>query len=392
MRLFDYSKVSRLMARADIELLLAHTKPNVEYLTDYQWATHWARDNFLTEDGRSCYASFVGLPRNEAAGPFYIGLSSEIGYPENYGMWIEDRRYWGAGFEVSGRSTQVPIASDIVPLLVEVVRSKQLHRGKIGLELNQIEMVYYEALRESLPDAIFVDAAPILWELRRVKHPDEIRRMREAAKLTSEVCELSYSSATAGMTERDLDALMARWMAARGLHYEWMHVGFGPKGANFVGATDTPLKPGEILRVDLGGSYKGYVCDMSRSLAFGGKVSDAARRAHAVIHQANQALRKALRPGVTGREMYRLCMQTIEDAGYRPLTRQAGHSVGRTVHELPCLNDENDSPLEPDMVLTIEPCLRVEDVGSINIEDLMLVTEDGAECLTPVPRELEAYL
>ena len=68
---------------------------------------------------------------------------------------------------------------------------------------------------------------------------------------------------------------MARWMAARGLHYEWMHVGFGPKGANFVGTTDTPLKPGEILRIDLGGSYKGYICDMSRSLAFGGQVSDA---------------------------------------------------------------------------------------------------------------------
>ena len=189
-----------------------------------------------------------------------------------------------------------------------------------------------------------------------------------------------------------MDALINHWMADRGLHYEWIDIGFGPKGAEFVGPSDTRLKPGEILRIDIGGSYRGYMCDISRSLAFGGGVSDEATRAHTAIYEANRTLLRALRPGVTGREMCRLCMRIIEDAGYRSLTPQAGHSLGRTVHEPPFLIEENGLPLEPGTVLIVEPTLRVEGVGSVNIEDMMLATEDGAECLTPLPRELEAYL
>ena len=389
MRLFDYGKLSRLMAEKDIAVILAHTQPNVEYLTDCVWVHHFNKDNFILEDGKSYYLSVVGLPQDEGKA-FYMGCSTEIGYPETYGMWIQDRRYWGASFVVEGRKAQVTIADNPMARLVEVMREKGLDRGRIAVEWRHIEMFYFEQLRQALPHATFVDAEPLLWELRMVKSAEEIARMRRAARGSSDVAHLCYSTAKAGMTEWDMDALIDRALTEQGLHHEYTEIAFGPKGAGFVGATETRLEPGHILRLDIGGSYQGYQSDLSRSLAFG-QVSDEAKRAHACIYNANKALREAVRPGVTGVEMFKLCMSVIEGAGYKSLTRQAGHSLGRTVHEPPFLTPDWDRPLEPGMVVNVEPTMRIQGVGSVNIEDTMLVTEDGAECLTTVPRELEAY-
>ena len=90
MRLFDYEKLSAEMHARDIDVILAGTKPNVEYLTDVEWMRWFDKENFLTEDGENYAASFVGLPRDQKVGPFYVAPSTQTGYPENYGMWIED--------------------------------------------------------------------------------------------------------------------------------------------------------------------------------------------------------------------------------------------------------------------------------------------------------------
>lgn len=82
----------------------------------------------------------------------------------------------------------------------------------------------------------------------------------------------------------------------------------------------------------------------------------------------------------------------FEEDGYTSLTPQAGHSLGRTAHEPPFLVPGYDRPLEPDMIVVIEPTMRVQGAGSFNNEDTALVTEDGCEVLTTTPRELEAYL
>ena len=98
MQLFDYDKLSRLLYERDIDVLLAGTKPNVEYLTDFEWMRWFDKENFLTEDGENYAASFVGLPQNESAGPFYVAPTTQTGYPENYNLWIDDIRYWGPTF------------------------------------------------------------------------------------------------------------------------------------------------------------------------------------------------------------------------------------------------------------------------------------------------------
>jgi len=87
-RLFEYERAARLMRAHGVDVLLAHTKPNVEYLTDYEWMRWFDHTNFMNEVGSDFVVNFVGLPREESRGPFYIAASTETGYPETYGCEV----------------------------------------------------------------------------------------------------------------------------------------------------------------------------------------------------------------------------------------------------------------------------------------------------------------
>jgi Xaa-Pro aminopeptidase len=204
--------------------------------------------------------------------------------------------------------------------------------------------------------------------------------------------DLAYRNARDGMTEWEMDHRLDVWFAERSMRHELTDIAFGPKGALFVGQTDNRLAPGNIFRLDLGGSYGGYWADMSRSSAVLGPPSEGSKRAHSAILAMNERLRLEVRPGVRPCDLYRLCMGMFEERGYSSLTPQAGHSLGRMVHEPPFLTPRYERPLEPSMIVVVEPTMRVQGEGSFNIEDTLLVTEDGVECLTTVPREIDAYL
>ena len=277
MRLFNYEKLSRSMHSSNVDVILAGTKPNVEYLTDFEWMKGFSKDNFLLEDGENYAASFVGLPVDENTGPFYVAPSTQAGYPENYQMWIKDIRYWGPIFFVSGSESQIDSADNPIERVAQVLYEKNLDKGRIGVEWRHLEMKFAEDLREFLPMATLVDAESILWDLRMVKSEEEIIRIRKASDITSEVINSIYEKvAFEGMSEWDLEHYLGVAFAERGSRHLWTDIGFGPKGANFVGPTNELLRKGDILRIDASGWWKGYVSDQSRSLAWNGEISDEA--------------------------------------------------------------------------------------------------------------------
>ena len=139
---------------------------------------------------------------------------------------------------------------------------------------------------------------------------------------------------------------------------------------------------GSLVKVILTGDYE------IKSIV----ISDEAKKAHASILRMNKKLRDSVRPGILPSDLYLLTMKMFEEEGYESLTPQAGHSLGRTVHEPPFLVKGSNKPLEPGMIVVVEPTMRVQGVGSINIEDTTLVTEDGCESLTSSPREWDAFL
>jgi Xaa-Pro aminopeptidase len=388
---FDYARASALMDAQGVEALLVCSRANVGYLADYTYFTAQALP-FLLEDGREWSLSFVGIPRDPALGAFITPVTGEEGIIRHADPWIEDRRLWGPPWAYVGQSstsTQAP--TDVAEAVAIALRDRGLGGGRVALELAAVPANRYLRLRALLPDAEFVDAAPILWALRSIKSPAEIQRLRHVAQVTDEAVSEAYEQLDSSCREIDFERCLAGELVARGVAYGWCSIAYGPKGATLIQPTERVPAPGEIVRVDLVGIYRGYYSDISRVAAFGRQPNAEAQRAHAAILETNAVLRKEAGPGARCGDLHRLTCDTLEKRGFRLLAPYAGHGIGRDVHEPPFLGPDDDTRLAPGMVLDLEPTMRVAGVGSVNIEDMVLITDTGCEPLTNFPRDLLVY-
>lgn len=376
------------MRHEGLNLLLAHTPHNVGYLTDYD-AYNMARPSFLLEDGEAYYIMFVGIPRDEAKAAFMTPVTAEEGYVSYHDPWIRDRRFWGPRFFVQGQGEKPNARDDPVKLVAEALKERQLDNARIGVEMTYISAEILGRLRKQLPKATLVAGDRVLWKLRMLKSEEEISRMKKAARATESAIQVAFENARRGITELELERIMIQALVHEGAHWGWTEIGFGPKGAEFVGPSDRKLDLGEIVRIDAGGYCRSYCCDMSR-VAVLGKPSEEAARYHASVLKTNERVRGAVKPGAKCCDLYALAAKTMRSQNCRLLTPQAGHSVGREAHERPFLTESNGTVLEPGMVITVEIPMRIKGVGSINIEDELLVTRDGNETLTNLSRELVA--
>ena len=255
--------------------------------------------------------------------------------------------------------------------------------------MNDISAALLEHLRAQLPHATFVDGEPVLWQMRVIKSEPEIRLCRLAAAATEAGIDKAYSSLKVGMSELELDQILLEEIARHGAYREWNHVAFGPKGAHNVRPTENRIAANQVARLDVGGNFEGYVCDMSR-VAVLGQASDELRRVHDAVLKAHEAVCGVIEPGVPGRILHETATKILDRADLKSLNPIFGHGVGRDLHEPPYLGASCDMPLEVGMLMTVEIALRVEGLGSINVEDEVLITESGYEMITTSSPELRA--
>jgi Xaa-Pro dipeptidase len=143
-----------------------------------------------------------------------------------------------------------------------------------------------------------------------------------------------------------------------------------------------------LLIIDWGASFAGYISDLTRTFAIG-KVEAEYELIARIVGSANQAGRSAIRPGVMAGEVDQITRSVINEAGYGEyFTHRTGHGIGMEGHEAPYLYQENKLPLAAGMTFTIEPGIYLPGRGGVRIEDNMVVTEDGGESLSDLPREL----
>ena len=230
---------------------------------------------------------------------------------------------------------------------------------------------------------------------RIVKDQAEIGVLREAARRLTAVAQTTFAAVCPGVTERWLAGVLEGALREAGYERPAFDtiVASGPNSAlPHYRAGDRVLAPGDLLVLDFGGVLDGYCSDLTRTVAVGSP-SPEARRIHAAVHAAQQAAVAAVRPGAD---------TTSVDAAARDMLTQhglgdafghgTGHGLGLDIHEEPRITrqraDVPSLPLEPGMVFTIEPGAYLPGFGGVRIEDDVLVTEEGCEVLTAVPREL----
>ncbi|WP_254764830.1 M24 family metallopeptidase [Natrinema marinum] len=258
---------------------------------------------------------------------------------------------------------------------------------------------FTQDLRALLPAAEFGLASAVLEPLRVRKDEVELAALRRAGEVADRVALEIRGRGTdlVGTTEADLASEIDRLLAAEGgiePAFETI-VAAGPNGArphHHPGSRE--IEAGDPIVLDFGafvpadlevgtGRYPG---DQTRTIVVGEPPAEY-ERVHETVRAAQEAVIDAIEPGVTASEIDRTARSLIEDAGYGDaFVHRTGHGVGLEVHEPPYIVDGSDRELEPGMVFSVEPGIYLEGEFGVRIEDLVAVTEDGAERLNDTPR------
>jgi Xaa-Pro aminopeptidase len=228
--------------------------------------------------------------------------------------------------------------------------------------------------------------------LRVVKDADELDRVRAAARLADEALTEVLGRGLAGRTERDvaldLEFTMRR-LGAEAASFPPI-VAAGAHGAlPHAVPRDVEIPAGTLCVVDWGAQLDGYASDCTRTFATG-TVDPRDREVYDLVLRAQEAALAAVRPGPTGREVDAVARAIIDDAGHgEHFGHGLGHGVGLEVHEGPRLSKQGEDALGAGMVVTVEPGVYVPGAVGVRIEDLVIVTDEGAEVVSSLPKELQ---
>jgi Xaa-Pro aminopeptidase len=366
---FDAVKLQRLMEGAGIDLLLACSRHNVRYLTGGYFYHFHAR---AARMARTQYLSLVGIPREPLEEAFYVCRAEERGQIGADGLWIGRRVDAVRGTVAAAESA------------VTAIRQLGLASGVIGVELPFLPADAFLTLRDGLPEARVVDATPLLEELRAVKRPAELTRLRSIYDRLAEAIQAAFAAGTPGITTAEIAHAVEREILRRDLGFLYALVCAGP------GALRAPSSArwerGRILHIDAGGEEGDYLADICRMGCLG-EPSPVARELHAACLAVQEAARAQVRPGNACREILLAGEAALRSHRFAPYGRFVAHGIGMVSHEQPEISPASSRPLEAGMVLSIETDFVHPEVGHVKIEDAVAVTEDGSEGLGDLGRD-----
>ncbi len=250
--------------------------------------------------------------------------------------------------------------------------------------------VFLLALQERLPGASFAAASTLTGELRMCKEAAEIALLRRAGEAADRVVARLDGSRFSGKAERQLSAEIAAMVVEEGHEAATFSiVGSGPHGASpHHEAGSRVIREGDAVVLDFGGRLAGYHSDITRTF-FVGEPPARFREVYAVVRAAQEAGVAAAGPGVPAEEVDRAARRVITAAGFGPFfMHRTGHGIGLEEHEAPYIVEGNGRPLEPGMAFSVEPGVYLPGEFGVRLEDVVVVTPDGAERLNAASRDL----
>ena len=261
---------------------------------------------------------------------------------------------------------------------------------------------FVRTLREVDPEIVTESAETLFDDIRRIKDEKEIAQMRKLARFTDDAVMYVVKHMKEGMTMAECE----RGIVDYGLTHGAQDLSFPPtcgfKTRNTENAKsiepfepDRKLVPGTMIAFDIGYMDQGYCSDWGRTVYFG-KAPELVRNGYAALHAAQCHMISQIKPGVTRfGDLYSHICDKAEVLGYYQYLRFKredrggnGHHIGSEVHEVPFLTYDSDLILQPGMIFCSEPKMFFPNEGYMRVEDMVLVTEDGAESLTCFPRDL----
>jgi Xaa-Pro aminopeptidase len=264
-------------------------------------------------------------------------------------------------------------------------------RQRVAIPPSRLTLAGWKALRKAAGGNLkWVAVDGLVESLRAVKDASEIERIRDAARLGSQVMEETIRLIRPGVTELDIAAEIGYRMRRKGASGESFDaiVAAGPRSAlPHARPTARRIGKNELVVLDLGAILRRYCSDLTRTVHVG-KASTRVRQWYHSVLDAQTAARNALKSGVTCGAIDAAARNVLQRKGLgRYFVHSTGHGIGLEIHEDPRIARDQKKLLETGNVVTLEPGVYVEGVGGIRIEDDALVTPRGAEILTTTTRE-----
>jgi Xaa-Pro aminopeptidase len=369
---FDTGLLDRLMDAAGIDVLLASSKHNVQYLLgDYRFFFF----DYMDAVGKSRYLPIVIYPRGTPAKAGYVGNRMEAYEKEVRPFWVPEFRPVAFG------------SVDAMQAAVEHMWRAGVPAARIGVESGFLPADANETLRRAFPDSRVVDALGVLERLRARKTPAELEKLRRASEGVIASMLAVIGSHGAGTTKRQLVDALRREEVSRGLTFEYCLITAGTSLNR--APSEQVWRDGEILSLDSGGNYQGYIGDICR-MAILGEPDGELRDLLAEVDAIQQAAIRPVRHGTRGGDIYAGAESALARSANRERIEFVAHGMGLVTHEVPHLTDkgpvpypaeDRDRPLESGMVLSIETTLQHPRRGFIKLEDTVAVTESGFEML-----------
>ncbi len=262
---------------------------------------------------------------------------------------------------------------------------------KIGVNASELTYSGYKKIKEAT-DAEIIDVSDEIAEARNIKDDEEIKRIRKACEIASEVAEEIIEHVEPGIKEYELAAEISYMVKKKGATGDAFDIisSSGPNTAEpHYTAGEREVKNGEFVLFDFGALYKRYVSDITRTYVVG-KVKEKQRKMYETVLEAQQAALDMIEAGVKGEDVHNAAAEVINSTEFEgKFTHGLGHSIGLSVHDGSGISPSVDITLEPGMVFTVEPGIYLPGYGGVRIEDNVVVKEDGYEMLTNADKELK---
>ena len=367
---FDHQRLDRLMDEAGIDVLLATSKHNVQYLLGGHRANFF---DYMDATGVTRYLPVFVYAKGQPEKAAYIGHRLEGFQHQVKPLWTPETQTNTAG------------SVDAMQKAVDYIRKAGFKTKRIAPEFGFLPYDASKVLRAAFPDADWVDGLYVMERQRVKKSAAELKMLKFASEAVLDSMLATIAKTKPGTTKADTVETLRREETNRGLTFEYCLITCGTSMNR--APSDQKWQKGEIMSIDSGGNYHGYIGDICR-MAIQGEPDAELNDLLAEIETIQRAGFKAVRPGAMGREIYAAAEPLVAKSKQHNNLEFLAHGMGLVSHEAPRLTDHGpvpypaadaDIPLEVGEVVSVETTLKHPTRGFIKLEDTVVVTETGHE-------------
>lgn len=340
-------KLQKILSRKKLDGLLVSNITNVRYLTGF---TGSSADLLLT-------------PKNI----YFITDSRYIEQAQN---------------EVSNSFEFVKEEKGLVKTLKKLLSKQKIKN--LGLETDYLTYDQYQELFQKLPFLELVPTSGIISKLRLIKNEDEIKKIHQACRIAEDAFKTLLPFIKEGISEQDIAIELEFLIKAKGgeVAFDVIVISGQRSSLPHGKPSNKKLTLGDFIIFDFGVKFKGYNCDLTRTLIIGNP-SYRQRLIYKTVKNTQVETLENLRCGMKFGQVDKIAREKISKNGLKRFFRHnLGHGVGLEVHELPHISSSNKTKIRPGMVITIEPGAYIPSFGGVRIEDTVLITDAGHKVLS----------